>query len=356
MAFGTGLSLPSAQGLPTPEDIRCAYEQWQPNPSEFVFRDLLPDSNFDTPFIGYDVEGSPEGLLAASDGDSAPTPTATRELETVALQAVFKQKSIVTRPSDATNQRAAGSLNRIDPWARIIKGLEDVAIAIEATKEVDRIAALTGTMQPVIHGANGATYTYPVQTATAGTLWSNVAADIIGNIGAMADSLAGWGGQPTLYIPRAVALAAAKNTALVGILSGSTYATLLSSGPGGGVTIQDQAICEVLRIFTGVGKVVMYDGGYRTLDRSTGNYTFNRFMPQNKVLMVAQPPKGQPLGFYGMVPTVNKGGFENPQPGVFMNSFDHSKIRPNGGYEIHGGFSGVPGIIFPKAVVCWTVL
>lgn len=356
MAFGTGLSLPQTQGLPTPQDITNAYESWAPEPGEFLFRELMPDNNFEIPFVGWDVKGSPEGALNDNSMDSPPLLTPMRDLKSVALQPMFKDKLVSIRPTDAVNQRAAGSLNKIDPWQRIIDGMEEVAIAIEVQKELDRVSALTATLKPRIHGIDGATYSYPVQTYTPSTTWANAAATVVADINAMVSKLSGWGSDPTLYIPRAVALALVGNTQLITLLAGSVHATMLGPGGPGGVTIQDKQICEVLKIFTGLNNVVMYDKGYKTLNRSTGAYTWNPFMPQTKVLLVATPPKGQHLGFYGLCPTVNKGGYQNPQPGSFMNAYDYSAIKPNGTYDIHGGYSGAPAIVFPEAVVTSTVV
>lgn len=354
MAFS--IALPNTQGLPSPQEIREAYSEWSPNPEEFEFRDLLPDKPYKTPFIGYDVKGSPVDALNENSIDSPPTPTPVRARTTVALTPIFKDRVEKVRPSDAVNQRALGALDEIDAWQQVADAFEDIAIATEVQQEKDRIAALTGTLQPVLHGTNGQTYTYPVQVYTPSVLWDNIAATVVADLSAMADKVKGWGGECTLYLSRTVAINLLKNTQLVTLLAGSVHAPLLGMGGTAGLTIENKAICEVLQIFTGIKTVKIYDKGWKSLNRANGVYTFNEFMPQKKVLLIATPPKGQKLGFFGLSPTTNLGGFTSPQPGKFLNSYDYSKIFPNGTYDLHGGFYGVPGIVFPNCVVVATVL
>lgn len=347
--------MPNTQGAPSPIVVERAFQLYKPDTSKFIFsRQLLGRAMYRTPFVSYDVVGSPTGRLSDGSMDSPPVPTPARTLKNVSLLPLFRHRSNQMRPSDAVNQRAPGRIDVIDPAATIMGEMEAISIAIEVETEIMSLDAMTGTLQPQIHGANGATYTYPVQTQTISVLWSdlelsNPIADIIN----MVKKARGKGYDPVLYIPLTVAGYLAQNAKLVALCAGSVYADKL--GPGtNGPTVVSESVGALLKLFTGVKDVVCYDEGYQ-VDDGSGGYTFTPFMAQNKVVMVAKPPENQKLGEFCFTPTVNNGGFNVPTPGPFLKAFDKSLTEANGAYELHGGFSGVPALVFPECVIWATV-
>jgi len=365
MAMSPGLNFPSATGYPAPIVIDSVWRRWQPRPEAFLFRNLLPEMPYSTEFVAYDVIGSPTGRLSDGNMDSAPqSVTAGRSLETVILQPLFRDRLQEIRPSDALRTRKPGTIDRIDPAALAMRNMEEIGLAIEVEQELMRVGALTGSLQPTVFGANSTTYTYSVQTFTTGASgsggstgaggyrWSDLTRSTpIADIMAAALLLRGKGLNPTLYVNLTNAQYLAQNAQIVNLAKQSVYANQVGPGAApGSEAVSNEAVGSILKQFTGIEGVVVYDEGYKT---SGGTYT--TFLPDTTALLIGKPPLGQPLGHLAACPSIHNGSILNPAGGRFLRVFDLTQVKINGPYQMYGGFNGIPALVFPESIVSMTV-
>ena len=342
--------LPNTQGYPAPIVLEEAYRLWKPDPADFIFRQIMPDKLYATPSINYDILGSPFGRLAEGNMDSKPQAVGPRKRQTVSLFPYYRDRLEVLRPSDAVNQHALGMLNVISPMEIAMQMAESIAIATQVEFEFNRVQALLGSITPTLFGATGATYTYPVQTPAAPTvLWANPNSNPIADILGWVIALRGIASKPKLYCNLTVMGYLAQNAAIVNLAKQSVYATEVGPGSSGD-TVSARGVASLLQSFTGVEGIILYDKGFRNMDGS-GNYTYQTFLPDNRVLLIGEPPDGQSLGALGLCPTINNGGYNNPMPGDFLKVVDKSQSEINGAYEIYGGASFCPELHFPDAVI-----
>lgn len=95
-------------------------------------------------------------------------------------------------------------------------------------------------------------------------------------------------------------------------------------------------------------EVVVYDQGY--LDDT---FTFQLFIPNNKVVVVGQRPGDQKVGAYRITRNAN-----NPDMGPGAYSVVHDSMdagKPPRKIEVHRGHNGGPVCYFPSAVVMMSV-
>lgn len=343
--------MPNTQGYPAPAVLEEAYKLWKPDPADFIFRQIMPDKLYATPSINYDILGSPFGRLSEGNMDAKPQAVGPRKRQTVSLLPYYRDRLEVLRPSDAVNQRALGMLDAISPMEIAMHMAESIALATQVEFEYNRVQALLGTITPSLFGATGATYSYPVQTPAApASLWSDlVNSNPIKDILGWVLLLRGIATKPKLYCNLTVTGYLCQNAAIVNLAKQSIFATEVGPGSSGD-TVSARGVASLLQAFTGVESIILYDKGFRNMD-SSGNYTFQTFLPDNKVLLIGEPPEGQSLGALGLCPTINNGGYSNPMPGDFLRVIDKSSLEINGSYEIYGGASFCPELHFPDAVV-----
>ncbi len=361
MAFG--YTMPSVQGSPAPLELQEVFYEWSPNVDEYLFCQMFPGREYKTPSINFDLAGSPEGALNDGFLDSTPAPQPGRKRRIISLTPLYKDRLEELHPSDAVNQRALGALDEIDPEQAATLVAEECAIATWTQRELDTIAALSGSLTPSLFGGSGAPYSYGVQTwnptssaGGGGYLWSNLTqanpiADIIG----MALLLRGEGYEPHLFYNARVGGYLAQNAAIVNLAKQSGFADMIGPGGAVGQIMSNQGVASLLKSFTGIEGATCYDQGYKTLNRTTGAYTFLPFIADTQCLMIGKAPRNQTRGWFGFAPTPNKGGLMTPQAGPWLRQFDQSSIKPNGGLQIYAGYYGIPALPFPKLIINGTV-
>lgn len=356
MAILPGLFPNATTGLPAPVKIMSLFRRWSPKPERFIFRDMLPEIAYDTNFIAYDVMRSPTGRLAAGNEDSPPaSTTAMRKFDRAILAPTYYDRLQELKPSDFTNSVKPGTLDQIDPEFLVMTNMEEIAIAIEVENEIQRIGALSGTIQPTLWGQNDKTYTYPVQTfdvvndaGGGGYSWSDTTnSKPISDLKHAAIMMRGKGDDPHLYLNLKYAGYLAENAQIVNLCKQSVYANQL--GPGavaGSEAVSNQGVAALIKQFTGIENITVYDEGWKDVAE-----TYNVFLPDAVALLVGKPPNGQPLGHVAAAKVIHNGSVLAPKGGRFLIVKDLTETIINGPYQMYGGIKMAVALPFPECII-----
>jgi hypothetical protein len=93
--------------------------------------------------------------------------------------------------------------------------------------------------------------------------------------------------------------------------------------------------------------IQVYEGGY--YDSSN---TWQKYIPDNKVVVIGRRPSGVPIGKYMMTRNANNPG---SAPGAYTKVIDRGEDAVPRSVEVHDGHSGGPALLFPSSVVLMSV-
>lgn len=242
---------------------------------------------------------------------------------------------------------------------------EDVPIAVSdlvlrrqdqlIVRELDRIELMiwtlltTGTFSVALPGgAIGFTDTFAIQTYTASPTWATVATAVpMTDFRAVQLLGAGkgvnFGAGATAYMNRITANS---------LLANTNSADLFGKRTAAGATVNSTADINRLLLDQDIPQIAVYDEGY--YDNSNA---FQRFIPNNKVVVIGRRNGGERIGEY--LKTINANN-PNRAPGSYSFVVDRAnaingekRVPPN--MEVHQGHNGGCVIYYPGSVVVMTV-
>ena len=345
---------PSGSPFPSPYVISGVFRKWQLDPKQkSPIDDMFPDEALPTPSIVYDVIQPAFGVLDAGDMDADPQESAHRGRSRLVIPPTYYTMLKSLKPSDVCNVTAAGSIDRLAAEQLAMDNMEDIGIAMTITQRMHKIGALLGGYTPTNRlgtigaGANPYSYSYPVTYAPQPSVpWTNTAnATPITDVQNAAFGLDGKGLNPRVYYNRYQSNLLSQNLQIQTLIRNTIYSTDLDPGDG---SISQTALGRILEDFTGVQWILLNDGYNVPANDGTGNYTYQRFLPNNKVIVCVDPPYGQTMGTYALCPTIHAEGasFLNPRGGKFMVTIDDSDDKINPRYSQLGGMNGAIKFVF----------
>ena len=311
---------------------------------------MFPDETLGTPSIVYDVIQPAFGVLDAGDMDADPQESAPRGRERKTLTPTYYSMLKSLKPSDVCNVTAAGSIDRLAAEQLAMDNMEDIGIAMVITQRMHKIGALLGGYTATnrlgtITTANS--YAYPVTPAPQPSVaWTDtVNSKPLTDVQNAAFNLDGKGINPKVYLNRYQFNLVSQNAQIQTLLRNTEYVVELDPGTG---LISQPALARVLMDFTGIQWIMLNDGYNVAANDGTGNYTYTRFLPNNKVIIAVDPPYGQTMGTYALCPTVHAPGatFLSPRGGKFLVTIDETGDKVNPRYSNLGGWNGAVKFVF----------
>lgn len=170
------------------------------------------------------------------------------------------------------------------------------------------------------------------------THWDNAAADILGDLKTWIQLFRGTGaGNPRVYMNKKAAGYVGANSAIRDLIKQSQYALQVGI---------DTAPKLLLNLVGGLSEIITYDEGY--IDSNGTNW--GPFIPDNKIILIANGPAGEKFGEFKTTPSLHIGGISSPKPGKF--AFIEDKTNEKNPYvDICTGQYGLPVIYHPSWIV-----
>lgn len=189
--------------------------------------------------------------------------------------------------------------------------------------------------------------TYPLQTATAATVWSDYTnsvpmKDLLALLIKFRGLSAAFGAGSYMIMNRVTANH---------LLLNNNAADLGKQRLNYGQTVYALDYVNTILVANGLPPLLVYDKGYR----ADGTGTFTPFIPDGKVILVGQRPNGETLGEFQLTRNASN---PNGAPGAYTyisDSLDTGKPIPRR-IRIDDGFNGGPTLWFPSLVIVLTVL
>lgn len=242
---------------------------------------------------------------------------------------------------EITMRRPLGVYNGPIPVEDLVMEKQDKLLG----RRLDRIEYIgwalltTGTFS--VAAPNGAvlhTDTFPVQTFSAGVTWSTSATAVpIANFRAVQLLSRG---HSVSFGPQSIAYM--NQTTFNNFIGNGNTNDLYGRRTSGLATINNMKDLNTLLTGDGLPGIKIYDLGY--LDE-TG--TFQKWIPDNVVIVVGQRPQNQVVAEYLMTRNANN---PNGEAGAYQKVVDDPNDVPRS-IEIHDGHNGGPAIYFPSAIV-----
>lgn len=225
-------------------------------------------------------------------------------------------------------------------------------------RENDRIESsiwtllVTGVLQITIDGPDGTqigyTDSYPIQTFTAAIPWSTTATAVpVRNFQSVQNLAVGksvdLGAGATAYM----------NTVTANnLLNNTNQADLAGRRTNNGGTFNTISDITSFIVAQNLPRIAIYDEGY--IAKQGG--TFQKFIPDNKVVVVGRRRSGATVGEYIMTRNANNGYRPGPYRYVLdrANGVGAAKRTP-ANLEVHRGHNGGPTMKYPSAIVVMNV-
>lgn len=346
MAFNP-LSLnltPTNLGLPTAIEIGEAVRLFEPDPKMFKLASLFPMKLINAQTLTWNELASILGMTQSYTVDGDVKRVGHRGRTPRSAEPFYFRESGELVESDFINAMSELAYNQLACEELVMNFSAGLDLRCETRIEWCRAQALANGSVTV----DGKTVTYSVpgtHQVTADVLWSDPNADILSHIDAWIMKFRGIGTGIRCMYSRKVAQYLARNQQLVDLFRGGNDAKELSPEKVGGL----------LSTLVGDGQRItfeIYDDGY--LDEATGIYY--PFLPDNKFIMIAEPPKGQPLGHFMSTPSISNAA-ENaytPRAGKFVVVENDLKKGKPEWKQTQGIYGGVAWY-HPKNVIQATI-
>jgi len=337
---------PSSLGYPRPQVIEGYVEKWRPNTAQFIGMQMLPMKNWGFQTVEWDELAKITGRTAAMPQNGEPQDIPHRVLKSYTERPFHFGDSMRLHETDILNTRALGKLDQLAGRQLVMTMTDNLQVRLDSLIEWSTWKALSGSLAIDENGVKR-TITYSANfaaTPTAGTLWSDTTnADPIANLQAWVDNFRGkaGGNRVRCFYNRSVAKLLSQNAKVRDLLKYN--APVLQVGP-------DNVGNLIAPLIGGVMSLEVYDGGYDLSD------TYTTFIPDNKIIMIADCPTGGTLPVLGnwvSTPSVRNGGME-PRPGRWVQVWDEW-MEPVPSYRQATGIYGVPIIRYPQCVQVATV-
>ena len=323
---------PSNLGLPTAVEIGETVRLWEPDPSQFKLASLFPTKLISAQELSWNELEAILGMTKGyrPDGDVESIKQRGRTPRT-ATPFYFREAGELFE-SDFINAMSEMAYNRLACEELVMNLTSQLDLRCETRIEWCRAQAIANGSVTV----NGETVSYGVPNdnrPTANTLWSAVdTADPIANIMTWLMLFRGVGGTVRCMYSRQVAMYLARNAKILARFAGSGMVGQL--GP--------ENVGQLLAMQVDGGQKVtfeIYDGGY--LDETSG--LFLPFLPDNRFLMIAEPPKNQPLGHFMSTPSISNAGENDftPRAGKFVVVDNKLKTKKPHYEQTQGIYGGV---------------
>jgi len=185
---------------------------------------------------------------------------------------------------------------------------------------------------------------YPIQTYSAGTAWSNLSSSTpLANMRAVKLLARGY----STRFDRTAKLFA-NQTTVNNLLQNANASDLSHVRTEYGATLNDLAANNRIFLANDLPELVPYDEGYYD---ETG--TFQLFIPNGKAVLVGSRPNGALVGEYLMARNFVNPGLEGASYDRVVDQRQHGRVP--GGIEYHRGHNGGPCIYYPSSVVSMNV-
>jgi hypothetical protein len=180
---------------------------------------------------------------------------------------------------------------------------------------------------------------FPLQTASAGTAWSNLTAST--PIADLRSAVLKYRGR-SVDFGRGSKLYVNKGT-VNNLLLNTNAADIGRVRTDYGATVNTLANLNAILAANDLPEIVPYDRGYLN---EAG--TFTLFIPDGKGVIVGRRTNGAKLGEYRMTRNA-----ENPnvEPGPYTRVIDRGELQVPRTVEVHDGHNGGPVVYFPGAVI-----
>ena len=202
----------------------------------------------------------------------------------------------------------------------------------------------TGTFS--VSNADGSithTDTFPLQTYTAGTLWSTTAtATPIANLRAI--KLLGRGKSVSFGSGARLFM---NQTDVNNLLNNTNANDLFGRRVAGLTTINSLSVLNQILMGDDLPQIEVYDEGY---EDETG--TFQLFIPAGKATLVGRRTNGAAIGDYAMTRNANN---PNLEAGAYTKVTDNSDEDVPRMIGVHDGHNGGPRLYFPSAIVALNI-
>lgn len=331
---------PSNLGLPTTVEIGEAVRLFEPDPKMFRLASLFPMKLISAQTLTWNELESILGMTKGYTVDSDVARVGHRSRTPRSAEPFFFRESGTLVESDFINAMSEMAYNKLACEELVMNFSAQLDLRCETRIEWCRAQALANGSITV--GSRTVEYNIPgTHQVTAGTLWSDPSADVIGHIQAWIMLFRGVGTGIRCMYSRKVAQYLSRNEKLIDLFKQSGFAGDI--GPA--------KVGKLLESVVGDGQPItfeIYDDGY--LDEDTGVYY--PFLPDNKFIMIANPPKGQPLGHFMSTPSISNAG-ENeytPRAGKFVVVDNRLKQGKPEWEQTQGIYGGV-ALYHPKNVI-----
>lgn len=334
-------------GFPSPRVLTETVRQWAPDPNQFKFAALMPLADYPFEIVAWDEEDAVTGMTHAYTQDANPLlvkPVGRKERY---ARTTYWRETLKLKESDILRARAVG---RYDQKAGrdIAMGLtRQGAIRLDTRIEWLRAQVLTTGKLNIDEDGITREIDYGVDSGnkpTASNLWSNaVTSDPIGDLSTWLQLFRGAASGGRIFANVKTAINLSKNEGLMALFAQSPMVGNLGVRNVGDL-ITNHAALDVPVTFE------VYDGGYTADD----GVTFTPFIPDGKLVIIANPPYGQDLGKFYTTPSLSNGGGMDGRPGKTL-VVDDKLMTAKPRYEQTHGIYGIPVLRFPRAIIIATV-
>ena len=336
---------------PQPELITDLARDYEPDPNEYEGLSILPidtTRNNNSPIkIKWDILGASNGLLSAHALNTEATLVSKKRLKTKEMKTAFWKEKMVFDEEDLLTLRGIGAnFQRRYAMEMIAEGMADLRSRLWSRVEYLIWQCLLGTLTFSSNGViRSIDYEIPGGNKfNAAVKWATIAtANPIVDIQTMEAVFAQYGATlKTIYMNKKNVTRMAQNTAIQTLVRNSQAV----------LQIGEAQVANLAMQLAGVsGTIKVYDKGY---NNSSG--TFTRFLPDEKVIFVAEgPARLGKLGRFQSTPSLYNGGIEGATGGEFMVPIDHSNDEDNPFYALVSGIYGLPVLVKPMWVGVLTV-
>lgn len=329
--------------FPTTKEITHVVRNRTVDPKRFIGRSFCPIREVYSAEIEFDVIEAGAGMTSAHNLGSDPKMVKLPGMKTKKVGTGYFKETKRIDEKELLYARAAGSYNQRAGRLLVVEK------ALQLDNRLDtRVEWLT--WQPLIEGhiqidENGVKYNVSYDLPETNTpaitdnakKWSNVDADIVGDITKWMLLYRGTGAKATkAYFNMKVAGYIAANKGIKDLLKNTSYAGFLSA----------VNITNALKLLFPDIEFVIYDEGY--VDEES---TFKPFIPDNGFIMVGEGQPGELMMDFGTTISLHNGGLDQPQPGKFSIVDDKSEQEKNPFVDITVGIYGLPRLYHPNWVV-----
>lgn len=340
------MSINSMIPLPSIEALNKVINEFTTDPARYVLSRFMPVVTEFAPEIRWDILGGTTGMTNAHHIDTEPRAIRFNVLKEKMMSTAYWKEVSILNESDILFIRRAGSLTERAAQTLITRRMEQLNVRLETRLEWLRAQALLGQLDINENGVvRSIDYEVPsAHKVTAGTPWSTVAtADPIGDLQAWRLLFRGTGaGRPLMLCNQKVAGYLAQNAKVRELVRQSSEVVRIGTGTVG-------PLMTDLVGADGLSDVLVYDEGY-----TDANGVYHPFLPDNKVILIANGPAGEPFADFASTPTVHNGGVANATGGKFTLMKDE-QMEANPSIMLGAGIYGLPRVYHPDWIIVATV-